>query len=67
MAENRRGGVIFFKIDSVLRDAKGNFTYNIGAPKREPLIERRPEHVQGYTEMGQVPRVRRRDHGPARL
>ena len=25
MAENRRGGTIFFKIDSVLRDAKGDF------------------------------------------
>ena len=56
MAENRRGGVIFFKIDSVLRDAKGNFTYNLGAPKREPLIGA-DLTVQGYKEMGQVPRV----------
>ena len=54
MAENRRGGVIFFKIDSVLRDAKGNFTYNFGAPKREALIGA-DQVVQGYKSMGQVP------------
>ena len=56
MAENRRGGVIFFKIDSVLRDAKGSFTYNIGAPKREAMIGA-DLAVQGYKEMGQVPYV----------
>ena len=56
MAENRRGGVIFFKIDSVMRDAKGNFTYNLGAPKREALIGA-DLVVQGYKEMGQVPFV----------
>ena len=33
MAENRRGGTMFFKVDSVLRDAKGNWSYNIGGPK----------------------------------
>ena len=54
MAENRRGGVIFFKVDSTLRDAKGNFTYNVGAPKREAMIGANLE-VQGYKEMGQVP------------
>ena len=54
MAENRRGGVIFFKIDSVLRDAKGNFTYNFGAPKREAIIGA-DQVVQGYKSMGQVP------------
>ena len=54
MAENRRGGVIFFKIDSVLRDAKGNFTYNMGAPKREALINA-DLSIAGYKEMGQVP------------
>ena len=54
MAENRRGGVIFFKIDSVLRDAKGSFTYNMGAPKREGMINA-DLTVAGYKEMGQVP------------
>ena len=38
MAENRRGGTIFFKVNSVLRDAKGSFTYNLGAMKREPIL-----------------------------
>ena len=54
MAENRRGGAIFFKIDSVLRDAKGNFTYNIGAPKRNPLHSSDLRTV-GYNEMAQTP------------
>ena len=54
MAENRRGGVIFFKVDSVLRDAKGNFTYNLGAPKREGMLNA-DLSVAGYKEMGQVP------------
>ena len=54
MAENRRGGTIFFKIGSVMRDAKGNFTYNVGAPKREALLGA-DLAVQGYKEMGQVP------------
>lgn len=54
MAENRRGGTIFFKVDSVQRDAKGNFTYNAGGPKREAMIGA-DLIVQGYKEMGQVP------------
>ena len=54
MAENRRAGAIFFKIDSVLRDAKGNFTYNVGGPKREAMINA-DLSVAGYKEMGQVP------------
>ena len=39
-----------------MRDAKGNFTYNLGAPKREALIGA-DLVVQGYKEMGQVPFV----------
>lgn len=54
MPENRRGGVIFFKVDSVLREAKGNFTYNIGAPKRDALINA-DLSIAGYKEMGQIP------------
>ena len=56
MAENRRGGTMFFKIDSVLRDAKGSWTYNVGAPKREGLINT-DLSIAGYKEMGQVPFV----------
>ena len=54
MAENRRGGTMFFKVDSVLRDAKGNWTYNIGAPKREAIINA-DLSIAGYMEKGQVP------------
>ena len=56
MAENRRGGVIFFKVGGVLRDAKGSFTYNLGGPKREPIINA-DLTIAGYTEAGQVPRI----------
>ena len=56
MAENRRAGAIFFKIDSVLRDAKGSFTYNVGGPKREAMINA-DLSIAGYKEMGQVPYV----------
>ena len=56
MAENRRGGTIMFKVDSVLRDAKGSFTYHIGNPKREAIISS-DLTIAGYKEMGQVPFV----------
>ena len=35
---NRRAGTIFFKIDGTVRDAKGNFTYNFGSPKRTTIV-----------------------------
>ena len=56
MAENRRGGTIFFKVNSVLRDAKGSFTYNLGAMKREPILNA-DGTVAGYSEVPQVPRI----------
>lgn len=34
----RRGGTIQFKIDGINYDAKGDFTYNLGSNKREPII-----------------------------
>ena len=49
-------GVIFLKVDSVLRDAKGSFTYNLGAMKREPILNA-DGTVAGYKEMPQVPRI----------
>ena len=48
----RVGGTIFFKIDGVQHDAKGSFTYNHGAPKREAVIG--PDRVHGYKENPQV-------------
>ena len=41
---------MFFKIDSVLRDAKGNWTYNVGAPKREAYNQLGPEHCRLHGE-----------------
>jgi hypothetical protein len=53
MAVNRVGGAIELKIGGVMRDAKGSFTYNKGAVKREAILG--PTGVVGYKEMAQVP------------
>jgi hypothetical protein len=50
---NRRAGVLFLKKDGEIFDAKGNFTYNAGAPKRDAIVG--PDKVHGYKEMPQVP------------
>lgn len=51
---NRRvGGIIFLKKDSSLLQAKGEFTYNIGRPKREAIVGQ--DVVHGYSEKPQVP------------
>ena len=55
MAENRRAGVLYAKIDGTQRNAKGNWTYNLGAPKREAIVG--ADEVHGYKEMPQVPRI----------
>ena len=47
----RRAGIIQLAINGELYDAKGNFTYNLGAPKREPIIG--SSGVQGYKETPQ--------------
>jgi hypothetical protein len=49
---NRRGGVIFLKVSGTLQDAKGNFTYNLGVPKREAIVGAATTH--GYKELAQV-------------
>ena len=51
--ENRRAGIISFKKDGELLDAKGNFTYNDGQPKRDAIVG--PDRVHGYKELPQVP------------
>lgn len=35
---NARGGQLFLRIGGELQDAKGKFTYNLGKPKREPVV-----------------------------
>lgn len=51
MANQRRGGIIQFQIDGVLRDAKGNFTYNLGRPKREAIMG--ADTMHGFSEKPQ--------------
>ena len=55
MANNRRAGTLFFKVNGRQYDVKGNFTYNLGAPKRTPMVG--PDRVHGYSEMQQVAKV----------
>lgn len=52
---NRRAGTIFFKVDSTQHDAKGSFTYNLGAPKREGMVG--ADKIHGYKETPQIPYI----------
>ena len=52
MADQRRGGTISLKTGGEIQDAKGAFTYNLGHPKREPIIG--ADGVHGYKETPQV-------------
>lgn len=47
----RVGGIIFVKVDGNQYDAKGQFTYNLGIPKREAVIGHDRHH--GYKELPQ--------------
>lgn len=49
----RIGGIIFFKVNGEGQQAKGNFTYNIGVPKKEMVVG--SDQVHGYKEMPVVP------------
>ena|ERR1041385_2365096 len=44
----RRAGILFLKVDGQRFDAKGNFTYNIGRPKREAIVG--ADKVHGFKE-----------------
>ena len=50
---NKRGGIINVKVNGQIYDAKGNYTYNFGRPKREGIPG--ADRVHGYKEMIQVP------------
>lgn len=52
MANQRRSGIIQLQINGAIFDAKGNFSYNIGRPKREAIVG--ADKVHGYKEMPQV-------------
>lgn len=52
---NRRAGTIFFKVDGAQYDAKGAFTYDLGAPKRDAIVGH--DAVHGYKELPKVPYI----------
>lgn len=54
MAGNKRvGGIISLKVDGDMYFAKGDFTYNLGMPKREGVVG--SDRVHGYKETPQIP------------
>lgn len=53
MAGRRRGGILQLLIGGERYDAKGNFTYNLGAPEREAIVG--ADEVHGYMEKPRVP------------
>lgn len=48
----RVGGIITLKVDGSRYSAKGDFTYGLGTPKREPVIG--TGDIAGYKETPQV-------------
>lgn len=54
-ANNLRAGKIYVKINGDLKDAKGDYTYNLGKPKRDAIIG--ADGVHGYKETPQVPSI----------
>jgi hypothetical protein len=50
--QQRKGGIIQLQVAGVLYDAKGDFNFNIGRPKRDPVIG--ADKVHGFTETPQV-------------
>jgi hypothetical protein len=55
MANSRVGGIIQLKIGGTIYNAKGAFTYNIGAPKREAVVG--SDAVHGFKELPQAPMI----------
>lgn len=53
MPNRRVGGILFLKLDGELFQAKGEFTYDIGVPKREAVVG--ADAVHGFKETPKVP------------
>jgi len=51
----RIGGIISLKIDGESYRAKGNFTYSLGANKKEMVVG--ADGIHGYKELPQVPYI----------
>jgi hypothetical protein len=52
---NRIGGLISLKINGDILFAKGNFTYNLGIPRKEAVNG--SDRVHGYKETPQTPYI----------
>ena len=50
---NRRAGLLEVKVNGEIYDAKGSFTYNLGANKRTTIVG--ADRVHGYSELPQAP------------
>ena len=46
-----RAGILYLKTDSTMYDAKGEFTYNLGQNKREPIVG--ADGIHDYAETPQ--------------
>ena len=52
MAQQRKGGIIQLQVDGAIQDCAGEFSYNLGLPKRSAVSG--PDRVHGYKEEPQV-------------
>jgi hypothetical protein len=52
MGDQRRAGMIQLQVNGEIQDAKGEFDYGLGQPKRTAIIG--ADRVHGYTEEPQV-------------
>ena len=52
-SEVLRGGMLYLMVDGRRYDAKGEFTYNLGRPKRTGIIG--PDGVHGWSTEAQAP------------
>lgn len=46
-------GLLEFKTNGEIQNAKGNFTYNLGKVKRDAIVG--PDRVHGYKALPQIP------------
>lgn len=50
----RLAGTLYLQVDGTVQDASGNFSYNLGQPKREAIMNAANQTV-GFKESGQTP------------
>lgn len=52
---NARAGLLELRVNGVSQKAKGNYTYNLGALKRDGIVG--ADQIHGYMEKPQIPFV----------